>query len=99
MTQDVEIIVGGSLEEDGAAWTAFERGEDVTPSRVLAFEGWEGMSAVLTGKRYRLLRHLLVIRNRPRAPWRGRWDASSDRCMAMWSLWKLRAWWTVQGEA
>ena len=62
MTQDVEIIVGGSLEEDGAAfiaaWKASERGEDVTPSRVLAFESWKGLSAVLTGKRYRLLRHL-----------------------------------------
>lgn len=50
------------MEEDGAAfvaaWKASERGEDVTPSRVLAFEGWEGLSAVLTGERYRLLRHL-----------------------------------------
>ena len=62
MTQDVEIIVGGSMEEDGAAfiaaWKASERGEDVKQSRVLAFESWEGLSAVLTGERYRLLRHL-----------------------------------------
>ncbi len=62
MTQDVEIIVGGSMERDGAAfiaaWTASERGEDVKQSRVLAFESWKGLSAVLTGERYRLLRHL-----------------------------------------
>lgn len=62
MTRDVEIIVGGSMEEDGAAfiaaWKASERGEDVKQCRVLAFESWEGLSAVLTGERYRLLRHL-----------------------------------------
>ena len=62
MTQDVEIIVGGSMEEDGAAfaeaWKASERGEHVRPSRVLVFETWEGLSAVLTGERCRLLRHL-----------------------------------------
>ncbi len=62
MTRDVEIIVGGSMVEDGAAfiaaWTASECCEDVKPSRVLAFESWEGLPTVLTGERYRLLRHL-----------------------------------------
>ncbi len=62
MTQDVEIIVGGGMKEDSAAflaaWKASERGEGVKPSRVLAFESWEGLSAVLTGERCRLLRHL-----------------------------------------
>ena len=62
MTMEVEIIIGGSMEADGAAfiaaWKASERGEDVKPSRVLAFESWEGLSAVMTGERYRMLRHL-----------------------------------------
>ena len=62
MTQDVEIIVGGSMKEDSAAfiaaWKASERGEVVKPFRVLVFESSDGLSALLTGERYRLLRHL-----------------------------------------
>lgn len=62
MTQTVGIIVGGSIEEDGAAfiatWKASERGQDVKQSRVIAFESWDSLSAVLTSERYRLLRHL-----------------------------------------
>ena len=62
MTEEVEIIVGSSMEDAGvafiAAWKASERGEDVKPSRVVAFESWEGLSAVMTGERYRMLRHL-----------------------------------------
>ena len=58
---EMKIIVGGSLEEDAAsfleAWHGAERGETVR-ERVLAFESWEGLAAVLTGERYRLLRHL-----------------------------------------
>jgi predicted transcriptional regulator len=58
---DVKVIVGGSIEDDGAAfvdaWRRAERGETVH-ERVLAFESWEGLAQVMTGERYRLLRHL-----------------------------------------
>jgi predicted transcriptional regulator len=62
MTDDVKVSVGGGLKDDlGAfrsAWETAERGETVQPKRVLAFESWEGLASVLTGERYRLLRHL-----------------------------------------
>jgi predicted transcriptional regulator len=58
---DVKVFVGGSLEDDAAAfldaWHRTERGETVN-ERVLAFESWEGLARVMTGERYRLLRHL-----------------------------------------
>ena len=58
---DVKVSVGGSLEDDAAAfvdaWHRAERGEAVH-ERVLAFESWEGLAKVMTGERYRLLRHL-----------------------------------------
>jgi predicted transcriptional regulator len=58
---DMKVIVGGSLEDDAAdflrAWKRAERGEKVR-ERVLAFESWEALATVLTGARYRLLRHL-----------------------------------------
>lgn len=58
----VKLVVGGSLEEDLAgfvdAWKRAERGETVASERVLAFESWEALASVLTGERYRLLRHL-----------------------------------------
>jgi predicted transcriptional regulator len=58
---DVKVIVGGSIEDDGAAfldaWRRAERGEGIN-ERVLAFESWEGLAKVMTGERYRLLRHL-----------------------------------------
>lgn len=61
MTDELRIVVGGSLEDDAAAfvnaWERAEHGEQVA-ERVLSFESWEGLSAVLTGERYRLLRHL-----------------------------------------
>jgi predicted transcriptional regulator len=41
-----------------SAWERAERGEAVTPERVLAFESWEGLASILTGERHRLLRHL-----------------------------------------
>nr|WP_294521325.1 hypothetical protein [uncultured Rhodopila sp.] len=40
------------------AWEQAERGETVAPDRVLAFESWEALASVMTGERYRLLRHL-----------------------------------------
>ena len=57
----VKITVGGSLEDDLAAfadaWRRSERGEHVS-DRSIAFESWEGLTKVLTGERLRLLRHL-----------------------------------------
>ncbi len=62
MAETVKVIVGGDLSDDLAAfrdaWKRAERGEAVTPERVLAFESWEGLASVLTGERFRLLRHL-----------------------------------------
>jgi predicted transcriptional regulator len=58
---ETKIIVGGGLEEDAAAlldaWHRAERGETVDEN-VLAFESWEALASVLTGERYRLLRHV-----------------------------------------
>ncbi len=62
MVDDVKIVVGGSAEDDAAAfvaaWGRAERGEAALDERVLSFESWEGLAAVMTGERYRLLRHL-----------------------------------------
>lgn len=58
---DVKVIVGGTIEDDASAflsaWRRAEGGEVVNES-VLAFESWEGLATVMTGERYRLLRHL-----------------------------------------
>lgn len=58
---DLKVIVGGSIEDDAAAflnaWHRAELGQAVN-ERVLAFESWDGLSRVMTGERYRLLRHL-----------------------------------------
>lgn len=61
MTGDMTIIVGGTAEDDAAAFLAAvecaERGGTVH-ERVLSFQSWEGLASVMTGERYRLLRHL-----------------------------------------
>jgi predicted transcriptional regulator len=53
------LKVGGSLEEDAAAfvdaWRRTERGERIR-QRVVSFESWEALAGVLTGERYRHLR-------------------------------------------
>jgi predicted transcriptional regulator len=58
---DVKVIVGGTIEDDAVAfleaWHRAERGSAVN-ERVLAFESWDGLAQVMTGERYRLLRHL-----------------------------------------
>ena len=58
---ETKIILGGSLEEDAAAfldaWHHTEQGEKVDEN-VLAFESWETLESVMTGERYRLLRHV-----------------------------------------
>lgn len=61
MKRELKVQVGGSLADDLAAftraWKCVEAG-DQGKERILSFEGWEGLAAVLTGERYRLLRHL-----------------------------------------
>src|SRR6266481_4321445 len=58
---ETKIILGGSLEEDAAAfldaWHRTEQGEKVDEN-ILAFESWEALASVMTGERYRLLRHV-----------------------------------------
>lgn len=61
MTNEVKIQVGGGLSDDLAAFTRawhHIEGGDHSEERILAFESWEGLASVLTGERYRLLRHL-----------------------------------------
>lgn len=62
MPGELEIEVGGTAEHDAAAfidtWERPSRGQHVKPTRVLSFESWEGLARVMTGERYRLLRHL-----------------------------------------
>lgn len=59
---DIRIEVGTTLEQAGQrfikAWKQAEAGERVAPARVLSFESWEALASVLTGERYKLLRHL-----------------------------------------
>jgi predicted transcriptional regulator len=58
---DMKLIVGDGLEDDAAAfvnaWRRTERGEEVR-ERALAFESWEALAKVMTGERYRLLKHV-----------------------------------------
>ena len=60
-TRKTKLMVGGSLAEDAAAfvsaWHRAQKGEKLA-EHVLAFESWEGLARVMTGERYRLLRHL-----------------------------------------
>ncbi len=62
MADSVKVAVGGRLADDLAAfrsaWERAERGEAVSPEVVLTFESWEGLAKLLTGERYKLLRHL-----------------------------------------
>ena len=57
----MKLIVGRDAEDVAASFldaiARAERGETVR-ERVLSFESWEGLAAVMTGERYRLLRHL-----------------------------------------
>ncbi len=58
---EAKIIVGGELADDAAAfldaWHRAEGGESVDET-VLAFESWEALAGIMTGERYRLLRHV-----------------------------------------
>ena len=61
MNEDMRIVVGGTAEDDADAFLdaveRAERGERVH-ERVMSFQSWEGLASVMTGERYRLLRHL-----------------------------------------
>jgi len=59
---DVKITVGGAMEDEAArrfvdAWHRAERGETFH-ERHLAFESWDALARVLTGKRMELLHHV-----------------------------------------
>ncbi|HEY6343919.1 MAG TPA: hypothetical protein VIY49_20680 [Bryobacteraceae bacterium] len=58
----VKITVGGTFEEDAArrfvdAWRRAERGQKFRERRV-AFESWDALARVLTGRRMELLRYV-----------------------------------------
>jgi predicted transcriptional regulator len=59
---DVKISVGGAIEDEASrrfsdAWHRAESGE-VFHERHLAFESWDALARVLTGKRMELLRYV-----------------------------------------
>jgi predicted transcriptional regulator len=59
---DVKITVGGNMEEAASrrfvgAWHRAERGETFH-ERHLAFESWDALARVLTGKRMELLHYV-----------------------------------------
>jgi predicted transcriptional regulator len=59
---DVKITVGGAMEDEASrrfidAWHRAERGE-LVHERHLAFESWDALARVLTGKRMELLRYV-----------------------------------------
>lgn len=61
MTNDMRIRVGGNAWDDGAAFLAAIRASDEgeeRSARILAFESWEALAAILTKSRLDLLRHL-----------------------------------------
>ena len=58
----IEIVVGhdlhDALAEVGSAWKAAEAGQPLPPTDQLCFVDWSALCAVLTPKRYELIRHL-----------------------------------------
>jgi predicted transcriptional regulator len=58
---ETKVIIGGTLEDDATAfvdaWRREERGDQVSET-ALAFESWEALASVMTGERYRLMRHV-----------------------------------------
>lgn len=59
---DVKITVGGAMEKDASrrfvdAWYRAQRGETFH-ERHLAFESWDALARVMTGKRMELLRYV-----------------------------------------
>jgi predicted transcriptional regulator len=59
---NVKVTVGGAMEDEASrqfvdAWHRAERGETFH-ERHLAFESWDALARVLTGKRMELLRYV-----------------------------------------
>jgi predicted transcriptional regulator len=59
---NVKITVGGAMEDEAArrfvdAWHRAERGDSFHERR-LAFESWDALTRILTGKRMELLRYV-----------------------------------------
>src|ERR1700757_1524639 len=59
---DVRITVGGAMEDEAShrfvdAWHRAESGE-IFHERHLAFESWDALARVMTGKRMELLRYV-----------------------------------------
>jgi predicted transcriptional regulator len=59
---DVKITVGGAMDEEASrrfvnAWRRAERGETFH-ERHLAFESWDALARVMTGKRMELLHYV-----------------------------------------
>jgi predicted transcriptional regulator len=59
---NVKMTVGGAMEQEAArrfidAWRRAENGE-IFHERHLAFESWDALARVLTGKRMELLRYV-----------------------------------------
>ncbi|MBV9549337.1 MAG: hypothetical protein JO256_06645 [Alphaproteobacteria bacterium] len=59
---DVKITVGGAMEQDASrrfvnAWHRAERGKSFH-ERHLAFESWDALARVMTGKRMELLHYV-----------------------------------------
>jgi predicted transcriptional regulator len=59
---DVKITVGGAMEEDASrrfvnAWHRAERGETFH-ERHLAFDSWDALARLMTGKRMELLHYV-----------------------------------------
>ncbi len=59
---DVKITVGGNIEDEAArrftdAWHRAERGDTFQEAH-LAFESWDALTWVLTGKRLEMLRYI-----------------------------------------
>jgi predicted transcriptional regulator len=59
---DVKFTVGGAMEDEASrrfidAWDRAKRGESFH-ERHLAFESWDALARVLTGKRMELLRYV-----------------------------------------
>src|ERR1039457_3496544 len=60
--RDVKITVGGAMEDEASrrfvdAWRRAERGETFH-ERHLAFESWETLARILSGKRMEVLRYV-----------------------------------------
>lgn len=78
---NVKISVGGALEDEASrrfvdAWRRAERGETFH-ERHLAFESWDALARVLTGKRMELLRYAAGTTSPASAPWRRRSGATT----------------------